>query len=122
MSAPMASTFGEALLLLNKWKSESTRVVMLQAFMCPPHGGSDLTSGILSRTTGHIGQIEETTGTFTVASEHSDFAMVSPSGCVFGYNANFPLPPTLARFLPKEWDSLLAITFPNRTMLIIFAI
>jgi hypothetical protein len=121
MSQPMASSFGEALLLLNKWHSESTPLIMLQTFMCAPARGSALMSGVLSRTTGGIAFIEEGTGTFTFVSSNKDFIVVSPTGCEYGYNANFQLPPNLARFVPKDLESMLSVLFPNDTRLMIFA-
>ncbi len=78
--------------------------------------------GIMSRTTGRIASIEEATGTFAVESEHGDFVVVSPTGCTFGYGANMSLPDKIAALLPKGWDSLLYLTFPNDIKLVIFAI
>ena len=122
MSEPMISSLEEALLLLNKWQSESTRIVLLQTFMCPPAQDSPLLSGVMSRTTGRIAAIEEASGTFTFVSDNDDFVMVSPTGCTFGYNASVPLPPKLQAVLPAKWDSFLYITFPNDIRLVIFAI
>jgi hypothetical protein len=122
MSEPIASSFAEVLLLLNKWHSEATRIVLLQSFMCPPAGGSELMSGILSRTTGRIVHIEEFSGTFTFASDDKDFAMISPTGCVYGFNANSGLPPKIAELIPSAWDSFLSIVFPNEVRLFIFAL
>lgn len=122
MSEPMVSSLEEALLVLNKWQIESSRIVMLQTFMCPPAQGSPLMSGIMSRTTGRIANIEEASGTFTFVSEHGDFVMVSPTGCTFGYGADMSLPDKIAALLPAGWDSLLYLTFPNNTKLVIFAI
>jgi hypothetical protein len=121
MSEHMASSFAEALLLLNKWHSESTPLVVLQAVMCAPAGGSPLMSGILSKITGRISFIEEGTATFTVISPNNDFMVISPTGCEYGYNANFQLPPNLAKLVPKELESMLSVLFPNETRLMIFA-
>jgi hypothetical protein len=121
MSAAMPSSFAEALLLLNKWHSESIPLIMLQTLMCSPAGGSELMSGVLSRTTGGISFIEEGTGTFTFVSSDKDFILVSPTGCEYGYKANFQLPPNLARLVPKDLDSMLSLLFPNETRLMIFA-
>ena len=120
----MISTFEEALLLLNKWRSDSATVVLLQAFMCPPTQESalGLPSGTLSRTTGIIVFVEEGTGTFTLASGPKDFTMVSPAGCTFGYDANTPLGPALAKWFPSNFDSALSMTFPNGTMAVMFVL
>jgi len=115
----MASTFTEALLLLNKWRSESTSVVMLQAVTCPIAGGS---AGVLSRMTGRISFIEDGTGLFTFVSPNEDFSIVSPAGCEYGYNAQFTFPPNLAKLVPKSEDSMLCILFPNDTRLMIFEV
>ncbi|HZW96259.1 MAG TPA: hypothetical protein VFF64_25155 [Candidatus Eremiobacteraceae bacterium] len=122
MSTAMPSSLGEVLLLVKKWLSESSPVVMLQTFMCPPAGGSELMSGIFFRSTGRIARIEESTGTFTFFSSPKDFVMVSPTGCIYGYDANYPLPPNLAKLIPPLWDSLVLIRFPNDAVLIIFAL
>lgn len=90
--------------------------------MCPPAGGSELMSGILSRTTGRLTHLEAATGTFTFASSSKDFIIVSPTGCTYGYDANHPLPPKIAELIPATWDSLVTVVFPNAAMLIIFAL
>jgi hypothetical protein len=119
MSEHMASTFTEALLLLNKWSSESTSLVMLQAVTCPVAGGS---AGALSRMTGRISFIEEGTGLFTFVSHDEDFSIVSPMGCEYGYNARFQFPPNLAKIVPRSLDSMLCVLFPNETRLMIFEV
>ena len=119
MSEHMASSFAEALLLLNKWRSESTSLVMLQAVTCPIVGGS---AGTLSRMTGRISFIEDGTGLFTFVSSNEDFSIVSPAGCEYGYNAKFQFPPNLAKVVHKSIDSMLCVLFPNDTRLMIFEV
>jgi hypothetical protein len=121
MSEHMASSFAEALLFLNKWRSESTPVIVLQSVMSAPAGGSPLMSGLLSRMTGRIAGIEESTGTITIASSNNDFMMISSAGCEYGYNANFQLSPNLAKLVPKDAE-MLSVLFPNETRIMIFPV
>ena len=122
MSNAMPSSIGETLLLLKKWRSDSNRVVILQAFICAPTGDSQFISGVFSRTTGLIADIEDATGTFTFRSADKDFVIISPTGCIYGYDANYKLPPQIAKLVPASWDSLIVIRFPNDAVLIIFAL
>lgn len=120
MSSAIPASLEEALLLVNKWVSELTTLIMLQAFMCPPALGSELQSGTLFRITGRIAHMEESTGTFTFVSRENDFVMVSPSGCSFGYSGQSPVAKILQKYLPSEWGSYLTLQFPNGSVLVIF--
>ena len=107
----MISSPEEAILLLDKWCSEATRLLAVGSL-----------EGILLRISGVI-QALESDGTFVLGVlENDDFIMMSLAQCKLGFDTPaVNLPDVLKKLLPKDWTSLLVLRFPKETTIMLFS-
>lgn len=109
----MISSFDEAVLLLNKWKQEASQLCAISTF-------ADATF----RMGGTIEDVDAD-GTFLLHGPETDFLLVRPRDCNFGFDtSSLKLPIALAKLLPdqNQWDSLLCLGFQNGEKIILFSL
>jgi hypothetical protein len=120
----MISADEEARMLLNKWISEASPIVAIQAFPFPLPDRSQMTSCSVARISGRITSLDST-GVFVLRGEQTDdFLIASVEGCSFGYEGkNIPLL-SQSDFIkwPEDWDSLLYVQFPGGGALALYAV
>lgn len=118
----MKASEDEALLLLNKWKSESSAVVALLALM-GPFGHTARIMGFSARFTGRVRALDSL-GHFSIKPDSGgDFLYASLAGAVFGFADSEPeLVESLRSFLPEDWESVLFIRLPGDVALVLFPI
>jgi hypothetical protein len=104
----MISNVEEALLLLKKWKTESSRVIALIG-----------RRSMIVRLEGVVGLV--TDDSFSVVSGES-FIYVSLSGCTVNYAGTAELEETMKDHLPKNWESSIHLEFPEKGGLSLFGV
>jgi hypothetical protein len=121
----MITSADEAKLLLNKWINSSVLVVAVFALAFPDRLPPNAT-GFTCRISGRIASMDAT-GTFILqpaSADIGDFLIIATPGCAFGFSGSFPVSAVFNNplsILPKDWESVLYIVFPDGNALILFA-
>ena len=111
----MISTSEEFVLLLKKWKSESTQVGIVCGF------SSGLPSRGIIVVHGIVDELNESEAMFRITDGRSNAAMIRFGECKFVYEGDSVVLP-LTRITGEEYSDVAAIVTPSQVTIAVFAV
>jgi hypothetical protein len=112
----MISTYEEFLLLLKKWKNESTQLSALAIFE-----ETEWSTKGMFHIRGSIVSLDEAMATFSIAGEAASFATVTFAACTFIYEHDTDTE-ALSMLTGEQYDEMAIIVTPSKARVAVYTL